>query len=126
MTDTITLEEYQRLTRRNKYNNTRVRVDGNWFDSLAEASQYRVLRQRQADGEITRLRIHPVYVLQERFTAPDGTKVRAITYTPDFAYDEAGHDVAIDVKGVETQVYRIKRALFLKRYPNIRFEVVKV
>lgn len=126
MTDIITPDEYAKLTRRRgKYGNHRVQTEGYTFDSRAEANHFHYLKNLLADGKIADLRIHPIYILQDRFQAADGSVVRAITYIADFAYMERGREIVVDVKGVETAVFRLKRSLFLKRYPTIRLEIVR-
>ena len=110
---------------RNKYNAKKTRRDGHIFDSLAEADHYIVLKARQRDGEITNLRLQPKFILLEAFTDSSGKRQRPITYTADFAYDEAGDSVVVEVKGMETRDWIIRKKLFLQRYPQYRLEIVK-
>lgn len=42
-----------------------------------------------------------------------GSKVRGITYTPDFYFTHKGYDIYIEVKGFENDVYYLKKKLFL-------------
>ena len=109
-----------------KFHNKPCEVDGIHFDSLAEARHYSDLKLWEMAGEISALRVHPVYQLQPRFKYK-GKWERAITYEADFEYhDIAGRVVVIDVKGVETEVFKLKRKLFLNLYPEYYFDVVKV
>lgn len=108
-----------------KYHARRVTVDGLTFDSQAEYYDWIRLRDRQDHGEISGLRLQPVYVLQAAFTYR-GKRISAITYRADFEYTEDGQLVAHDTKGVETPVFRLKAKLFMARYPNIELRVVKV
>lgn len=103
--------------RRNKYNNKRWEALGITFDSKREASRYFLLKGLEDVGKINSLELQPVYVLQEGFIY-NGKKVRPITYRADFRYivSETGEEIVEDVKGVKTDVYRIKKKLFLKRY----------
>lgn len=112
-------------TARHKYNAKKTQAAGRTFDSKAEADHYLLLALRQAAGEIGNLRLQPKFVLLDAFTDSSGNHQRAITYRADFAYDEDGVTVVCDRKGVETEAFKIKRKLFLWRYPQYRFEVVK-
>ncbi len=104
-----------------KFNSKPVEFDGIKFDSIAEYRRYGELTLLQRDGQITGLKVHPRFLLQEAFTTPDGKREAQITYEGDFQYTENGRDVLEDVKGVRTEVYKIKRKLFLMRYPGIKF-----
>lgn len=108
-----------------KYHNRKVENNGIVFDSQAEAKHYGYLRLLEAAGDISGLHVHPVYTLQEAFIYR-GIRVRAITYEADFAYIEDDEQVVVDVKGVETEVFKLKAKLFKRLYPDVRFEIVRV
>jgi hypothetical protein len=110
-----------------KYHAVKVRLDGHCFDSKAEAAKYSELLLLQGAGLIRNLEVHPVYELIPAFTH-SGKRILATRYEADFCYyDEAlGVTVVLDVKGVETAVFKLKRKLLLWRYPNIYFVVEKV
>lgn len=94
-----------------KYNNRRVTVEGHAFDSLAEARRYQELCLLHVAGEITGLVIHPRFPL-----VVNGVPIA--TYEADFGYTETatGRAVVEDVKGVRTDVYRIKCKLMRACY----------
>lgn len=98
----------------NKYNARKVEVDGYKFDSLKEAAHYTsYLRPLLNAGVITELQIHPRYDLRVNGEELRYCKSnRKINYTPDFEYLENGERKVIDVKGMDTRVSKIKRALF--------------
>jgi hypothetical protein len=96
------------------------------FDSKAEARRYDQLLLLQRAGAISELVVHPVYELQEAFRLPSGEAVRAISYEGDFEYIEAGQVVVEDVKGMETEVFKLKRKLFWRLYPDHELRLVKV
>ena len=98
-----------------KYRNKRVEVDGIVFDSKAEARRYGELKLMREGGLIHNLRTHPRYVLLEPFTVK-GIRYRGVTYEADFSYTENGVEVVEDVKGKPTQVYLLKKKMFLDRY----------
>ena len=103
--------------RRNKFGNVRTELDGHTFASKAEAKYYATLKLREKAGEVTDIELQPVYVLQ--------VKPR-ITFRPDFRFTDrvAGRVRVVDVKGHETQVFRLKKRL-LKAVHGIEVEVVK-
>ena len=102
-----------------KYHNKKTEFDGIKFDSKKEAMRYCELKQLERAGVIKDLRLQPRYILQEKYEI-NGRKERAITYIADFEYydNEKQKIVVEDVKSpaTKTQVYRIKKKLFEKRY----------
>ena len=114
------------MARRNKYNARKTIINGITFDSKREAERYMVLKSRHDAGEITLLEIHPKFELIPSFKDSKGETHRAITYTADFEYmDNAYNHVVEDVKGVETDVFKIKKKLFIREYPFIDFRIVR-
>lgn len=107
--------------RESKYRNVRTVVDGITLDSKKEAARYIQLRDMEAREDITGLTVH------ERFPiVVNGEHI--CYYEADFTYYEHVHHVppngrkvrrdtpirvVEDVKGVRTDVYRIKKALML-------------
>ena len=112
----------------NKYNARKTTVCGREFDSKREAEVYlELLAQKQA-GEIVRIRFQPSYTLLAGFKDNQGNKQRAITYTADFfvAYADGRNEV-IEVKGVRTRDYLLRKKLFLHmmRETDIVFREVR-
>ena len=98
----------------NKYNARKTVMCGHTFDSKREAEVYlELLTQKQA-GEIVSIGLQPSYTLLEGFRDNTGKKQRAITYTADFfvTYDDGRREV-IEVKGVRTRDYLLRKKLFL-------------
>lgn len=106
-----------------KFGNRAVVIDGLRFDSAAEGRRYQQLRMLERAGEIQDLRVHPRYVIIDALRV-GSRREKAIVYEADFAYTEGGLPVVEDVKGVETAVFRLKRRLFLQRYPDVVFRVL--
>ena len=108
---------WKNYNRPNKYNNL---VDGIKFDSIREAERYQELKLLEEAGEISHLELQPIVVLQDKFIY-QGRMIRAITYRADFAYfDRAvNRGVIEDVKGTETDVFKIKKKMFLKKYGDL-------
>lgn len=89
-----------------KYGNKKSEEDGYVFDSLAERREYRTLKLRQIAGEISDLAVHPRYDLWVG-------DVKICTYIADFRYQDraTGKCVVVDVKGVKTAAYGLKKKL---------------
>lgn len=100
---------------RSKYRARKTTVDGTTFDSRKEADRYLVLKGMEEDGLIEDLRRQVRYELLPAFDV-DGRHYRPVFYVADFVYVEDGKEVVEDVKGMRTDVYRLKSKLFAKRY----------
>lgn len=102
---------------RSKYHAKKTCVDGITFDSRKEAYRYLVLKGMEEDGLIEDLRRQARYELVPAFDV-DGKHYRPVYYVADFVYvdKETGKEVVEDVKGVRTDVYKLKSKLFARRY----------
>lgn len=100
-----------------KYHARKTTVDGIVFDSKREADRYLVLKGMEEDGVIEDLRRQVRYELIPAFDV-DGRHYRPVFYVADFVYrdKETGREVVEDVKGMRTDVYKLKSKLFAKRY----------
>lgn len=103
---------------RSKYHAKRTSVDGIVFDSKREADRYLVLKSMEKDGTIEDLRRQVRYELIPAFDV-GGKHYRPVFYVADFVYVEDGKEVVEDVKGMRTDVYRIKSKLFARRYGKV-------
>ncbi|QGF21775.1 putative endonuclease [Bacillus phage vB_BcM_Sam46] len=109
----------------NKYNATKTEIDGITFDSKAEAKYYEKLKGDKEAGLILDFKLQPRFLLQEGFTK-NGIYHRPIYYIADFeVWDSVLKRRIIDVKGVETEVFKIKRKQFELRYPHLSLTIVK-
>lgn len=90
-------------TKRPKYGNTRITVDGVTWDSKRERARWLVLWARKCAGQIADLRRQVRFDLH----AQGGQKV--CSYVADFVYTEGGRQVVEDVKGMKTPMYKLKR-----------------
>lgn len=117
----MTVEEYGKALkpkRKSKYGNTKVERDGNVFDSIAESKYYEQLKWLQEHNEILFFRLQPRYLLQEAFSK-DGKTHRKIEYVADFeVHHKDGSIEVVDVKGMETDVFRMKEKMFHIKYPH--------
>ena len=100
-----------------KYNAKKTVVDGITFDSRKEAERYKELKALERVGKIDKLELQPRFVLMDGFRY-EGKAIRKIEYVADFLYrDLSTYELVVeDVKGVKTDVYKLKKKLFLKRY----------
>ena len=111
--------------KKSKYNNKKTIVDGITFDSKKEAEYYCNLKTLKRAGEIKDFGLQERYELQPTFKK-NGTTHRSITYVADFVIVNLdGTTEVIDVKGVETQVFKIKQKLFEYKYPDKKLKVIK-
>lgn len=90
-----------------KYHNKKVTIDNITFDSIKEGNRYAELKLLLRAKEIVNLKIQPKFELYA-----------GITYIADFEYydKKLQRDIVEDVKGMKTEVYRIKKKLFLDIY----------
>lgn len=113
------------MTRRSKYRARKTTVGGIKFDSQAEATRYTVLRHMQRVGEISDLQLQVRFPLLAgdvplRIVSEGYPKGRAVSYVADFVYTENGQRIIEDVKGVKTQLYKLKKAIMASMGYQIR------
>jgi hypothetical protein len=100
-----------------KYRAIKTTINGITFDSKREAYYYQIYSRLEELGEIHNLKLQTSlpFIL-------NGKKI--FTYKPDFEFDdENGHHI-VDVKGIETPVFRLKKKLIEAQY-SVKIEVVK-
>ena len=108
----------------NKYSNRKVVVDGKIFDSKIEANRYIELKLLEKAGEISNLQLQPRFLLQEAFRK-NGKSYRKIEYVADFMYLQNGKYIVEDVKGMQTEVFKLKHKIFEKMYPDLELKIIK-
>lgn len=108
----------------NKYRNKKVIVDGKEFDSKKEGDRYKKLRLLERAGEISDLELQPRFLLQDKFKK-NGKTYRKIEYVADFKYIENGKTIVEDVKGMQTDVFKLKHKIFEKIYPDLELKIIK-
>lgn len=126
----MTAREYRNMLNKgttNKYGAEKTTVDGVTFDSKYEAKKSAELELLQKAGKIKELERQKRFILQDGFINNKKERVRPISYIADFFYYDVKlkQYVVMDAKGVETEVFRIKKKLFEKRYPEYLFVVAK-
>lgn len=118
---------------KNKYNARRTKVDGIMFDSRREAEYYLAYKADEAAGRIFDLKLQPRYEFEiEGKLLRYVDSKRKVTARMDFSFfenvslPEAQKQIyrVIDVKGFDTPLSKLKRAL-MKACHNIDVEVVR-
>lgn len=107
-----------------KYKAVKTTIDGITFDSKKEAERYVELKAMEKAGEITNLELQPKFKLQAKYRNGDDKGIREISYIADFQYEQDGKVIVEDVKGVKTEVYKLKKKMFeFIYYPRVIKEV---
>lgn len=106
-------------TPKSKYRAVPVVVDGIRFDSKAEARYYAELKLRERAGEVYEVELQP------RFQFVHNGQLIG-TYRADFKFwsDATKRTHVVDVKGVQTEAFKIKRKL-MRAFHGIDVEVVR-
>ena len=92
-----------------KYHARKIKApDGQVFDSVKEYHRWGCLRLLERAGAIQDLKRQVKFEL-----IPRVGEERPCNYIADFTYMENGNLVVEDVKGVRTEVYKIKKKLML-------------
>ena len=101
-----------------KYHNTKVIYKVINFDSKKKIHRYKDLELLESTDYICNLELQKKFLLQEGYTNAKGKKIRPIYYIADFYYYDYINNkwVVEDVKGVRTDVYKLKKKLFEYKY----------
>lgn len=124
----LTLEQYNRLinvSKKSKYHNNKIDIDGHKFDSTKEGKRYNELKLLERAGAIKDLELQKVFELQPGYTK-NGKKIRPITYKADFVYLNLANNKIIveDVKGFKTKEYLLKKKIFEYVYEDLEIKEV--
>lgn len=126
--NTMTAKEFQAIAKpkRSKYGNVKTVVDGITFDSKKEADRYRVLKAQEEAGEISHLERQGKIYLMSGTTFVKYDSGRKAFWKFDFAYfcPKRNRRVIEDVKGVRTDVFKLKKAVLTACYPGILIEEI--
>lgn len=98
---------FHKLRRPNKYGAKATEVDGFRFDSQKEARYYRELKLREKAGDVV------MFLRQVPFHLPGNTR-----YVVDFVeFHSDGAVLFVDVKGRETEMFKLKKRQVEDLYP---------
>lgn len=106
-----------------KYHNTKVKINGEIFDSKKEAARWQELLLLQRAGKISHLNRQVTYTLIPSQYIDGKCVERSVKYVADFVYHQDGQLVVEDTKGMKTPEYVLKRKLMLSVY-GIRIKEV--
>lgn len=108
--------------KRNKYNSLPTTIDNIKFHSKKESARYVQLKQSEIAGLIHDLKLQVPFELIPKLVI-NGKNERAIKYVADFTYyDTDGNYIVEDVKGMITDIFKIKYRL-LKLIHNIDIKI---
>lgn len=100
----------------NKYKNKKIEKYGKKWDSQMELEYYEYLLKTFTKEEIL---IQPKFELQPKFSS-EGKLVRPIYYIADFQINE----LVVDVKGMETTDFNLKKKMFKYKYPELELKII--
>jgi len=95
-----------------KYNSKKIIIDDYRFDSKVEWDYYLYLKWLWI-----RFELQPKYILQDKFKFWN-ENIRAIYYVADFSY----WNTVIDIKWFPSSDAKLKRKLFMYKYPNLELQ----
>lgn len=99
--------------------------NGITFASALEMKYYvEVILPGVERGDISKYELQKKYVLQDGFVYNE-EKIRPIVYLADFYIEYAdGSSEVVDTKGLPDPTAKLKRKLFLKKYPWVKYRWV--
>ena len=116
---------------RSKFHAYKAMVDGIQFDSLNESSYYvqikqiRDSKQPTDHGLLLSFEMQKPYEIVPSFVK-NGHRISKMEYLADFVlHYDSGKTRVIDVKGVETDVFKLKKKLVEYKYPEVEIECLK-
>lgn len=107
----------------NKYKNKKITINGILFDSQKEGARYFDLSAMEKSGIIEELELQPKFQIVDQ-AKWNGKTLAKRSYIADFMYIKDGEKIVEDVKGLLTPMYRLKRQLFLLKYPEYTFKEI--
>jgi len=114
--------------KQSKYKNikvTRKLLNGDLvtFDSKKEAKRFDELLLLAKQGIIKNLTLQPEFEIIPTVRWNKKTLCK-IKYIADFKYEQNGNIIVEDVKGFKTDVYQLKKRLFLLQNNNLEFREI--
>jgi len=110
-----------------KYNHKEITADGIKFKSMLEWEVYLFLKDKS---------VSPLRYEKERFKIvgetteyfPNGgrRKSSGCYYTPDFIFNYRGQKIIIEVKGYATDIYRLRKKIFIDKYPILSLNFFEI
>lgn len=107
------------LRQRNKYGNKKTIFEGRKYDSGLEAGVAQDISLLFKSGEITKVEPQKTFGLYAK------NETRICNHRVDFLLTfKDGHQEVWEAKGMETEVWRLKKNMFCDNYPDIPYMVI--
>jgi hypothetical protein len=135
MKDRLSYKEYRESInglKPSKMRNIKTEVDGIIFDSQKEANHYRLLKMKKKEGFIIDFLMQVPFIIHEGYWKGN-ERVKPVWYKADFyvirrgisEMDKVKTIIEIhEVKGRWTEVAKVKRKMFEKRYPEYEMVII--
>lgn len=104
----------------NKFNAQKTEINWVKFASKIEANVYSFLLSEGVEI----LELQPKFELQEKYRH-EWEAIRAINYVSDFRVLYNWHEFIVEVKGMQTPEWKLKKKMFHKKFPHEKLIVVK-
>lgn len=119
---TMTAKSFREMVKpKSKYHAEKTVVNGVTYDSKKEGKRAIELEYLQRAGKIKNLQRQVRFILQEDYVNNEGKKVRPISYIADYVYEQDGKKIVEDCKGFRTTEYKIKKKIFMYKFPEYKF-----
>lgn len=103
------------MQKKSKYNAKKVEFDGIVFDSVAERDFYIMLLELKREGKVVSIVTQPKFEIIEAVG-----NMKAKHYIADFTVTYPNGEIFVfDVKGMATTEAKLKRQLFMLKYPHL-------
>ena len=110
---------------KSKFHSIKAVINNIQFDSLNESRYYIEVLNGIKNKKIKSYELQKPYELIPAYTK-NGHKIRKMEYLADFVLKMTdGSTKVVDVKGVETDVFKLKKKLFEYKYPDLSIECVR-
>ena len=119
---TMTAKSFREIVKpKSKYHAEKTVVNGVTYDSKKEGKRAIELEYLQRVGKIKNLQRQVRFILQEDYVNNEGKKIRPISYIADYVYEQDGIKIVEDCKGFRTTEYKIKKKIFMYKFPEYKF-----
>lgn len=117
-------KEEKMLTKR--FGAFKVKINGITFDSMMESKFYVYLLNMKAAKKIKSFERQVTFTLQPGFKDVNGKTILPIKYIADFVVtDNVGDKSVIDIKGMETPEFKLKKKMFQYIHRKVQFKCLQ-
>lgn len=112
-------------TKKTKFHAYKVTINNIVFDSLNESRFYLKILEEKKNGLIKSFELQKPFLIVPPYEK-NGKKIRKAEYLADFVITyKNGQTLVIDIKGVETDLFKIKKKFIEYLYPEITIQCYK-